>query len=640
MSTPTEQSNALALDSLLSFAPIGLAFFDPAGGCIRINDYLAHINNLPADEHLGRHISDLYPSAGPVLEKKIQQVFTEGEPSPLFELHITTQNGLGKQNSSICLFPVTGADNAVTEVGAAIFLHQNQVTEEGLHTPHELAFRHLAETLPQVVWTSDPEGNIDYISPQWSDLTGLSADSENYTQINDFIHPDDRASTEEAWQASVANGEIYDHTYRLKNTAGEYRYHTARAVPVRDQDGNISKWYGTTTDVEDQKRIELSYKQATESKDMFIAVLGHELRNPLAAISTHYEVLNHPNVDETQRQKSLKQLGEQIKQLSGLIEDTLDASRLTSGKLRVEKRPCDISQLVENAVDGYSIRAREEDLTLNFQAPTDGLWIDADPVRISQCINNLISNSLKFTDPGGKVQVSVAESADHQSVEITVQDNGIGMKPDEIESLFKPFEQSNDAGHRSKEGLGLGLAVVHKIVELHDGHIQAKSEGAGKGTSVTMAFPAIDKPVRTSGSNDTTSTSTTRTAHILLIDDDESVATSLALFFELEGHEVTVAHCAGSAFKALEQGHPDIIFCDLTLEGDKNGWEFAEQLLAEREPASIPYLVALSGHTQKEYREKSAAAGFDEHLSKPPVPEELRRSIVKARHQADSRRSG
>lgn len=631
---PTSHNNAQALDSLLAFAPMGLAFFDRECRFTRVNEFLAHHHNLSVDDHVGKRLREVQQGDLRKLQQKMLDVFERKTPIPVFEQQLKIHSHADVQTFSISLFPVFDEQSEVAEVGAAFFLHEDRKPEERIQTPHELKFRHLAETLPLIVWTANPDGNLSYISPQWTELTGLVPEDDGYLNYLEFVHEDDKEETLAIWGRALETGETYSHTFRLRNLDGEHLYHTAMAVPVRDQNGNIAHWYGNVTNVDDHKQTELSLKEATQSKDMFIAVLGHELRNPLAAIATHYEVLKHPNLDAARRDKAFAQLGEQIKHLSTLVDDTLDLSRLNSGKLRVVKRPTELNQLIESAVDGYTQKAEEQQIHIRLQTSGNPLWVCGDSVRLCQCVNNLMSNAVKFTDQGGEVIVSVLCEEQENTAKIQVQDNGIGMEPGEIMNLFEPFTQSNHAFDRSKDGLGLGLSVVRQLVALHDGEIHAYSQGIGEGTSVTIHLPMIDPPSDHEGdAEEHEETVQSDPTTILVVDDDESVACSLKLFFELDGHNVHVAHDAEQAFDLFSKLDADIVFSDLTLTNAMDGWKLAERIRSHNGGSDSPYLVALSGRTQDHYVEKSLKAGFDRHLAKPPVPDEMRECIREANHR-------
>ncbi|MFC5051930.1 ATP-binding protein [Rubritalea spongiae] len=629
----SDKSDALALESLFSYAPLGLAFFDRDGRYTRVNEYMAQINKRSTDDHIGRKISEIHPLTANALFASILCVFDRGVPLPIQPCVIDTCDEDQKHKAVFSFFPVFDEDDDIVEVGTAMFLQDTALPRDGIRTPHELKFRHLAESLPSIVWTSDPEGQINYISPQWSEYSGVSMDDyEAYTDMDSFVHESDRAQAVSMWKQTIEKGDIYDYSYRLKDANSQYRYHRARAVPIRDHEGKITSWYGTLTDIEDLKRAEISLQEATEEKDMFIAELSHELRNPLLAISATYEIIRHPKAEEDERNSALLQLGEQIEHVRKLVDNTLDISRLTSDKLRVEKVPTEVNQLVRTAAAGVDEIAKGRGITFELNLHDQPLWVDVDSVRIVQCIGNLLTNATKFTEAGGKVTLSVCPVDEEKNVLIRVKDTGIGMDKQEITKLFKPFAQSskNEQRPQNKGGLGLGLAVVAKLIELHSGTVSASSDGLGTGTTFSLKLPCTESPDEEAAVPEENSHISLDPADILLIEDNQSVAASLKFFFELEGH--TVQHTAHvmEALEMVEQSKPDIVFCDHALGGDQNSLDFLRMLQGKFDGKIPSYLVALSGHSDPSHVEECLAAGFDEFLAKPPELDALRQSICKS----------
>ncbi len=490
-------------------------------------------------------------------------------------------------------------------------------------------FRHLAEALPLIVWTSDPNGVVDYFSPQLGDLTGISVEDADYLDWLRLVHPDDLDVVKEKWNHALLTGEEYGHELRIRSADGTYLWFFSRAVPVSSPDGKIAKWYGTTTNIDVMKKAELSLKRAAEEKDKFIAVLGHELRNPLSAVSNSYHTLVHNALSDQSRGKVLDVLGRQIEQLKRLVDDVLDVSRLTSGKLRLIYTKVEANQLLRNCAEDYRHMCEDNEITLNLELADEPVWAEADSVRLSQCIGNVLSNAIKFTRSGGRIVISNSINAETKRVEISIADNGVGMTKRELDTIFQPFSQGRSSGRLSREGLGLGLAITQEIIEQHEGDIAVFSDGKGKGTVFTLSIPGCDAPGATEENKKTEDTDS-KGLNVLLVDDDESVSSTLKLFLELEGHAVTTVSCGRTAFAALDKGLPDLIFCDLTLPGSVKGWDIARRVKASYPMEEMPYLVALSGHADEHHVEKSIQSGFDEHVSKPPSPEQLRSAIRRA----------
>ncbi len=486
-------------------------------------------------------------------------------------------------------------------------------------------FRHLAEALPQLIWTSEPDGTLDYISPHFGEFTGLDSDSPEYLNWSGIVHPDDLGKTLKVWSHSLKTGEVYDHELRLRAADGSYQWFSARAIPVRDGAGRIVKWYGATTNVDELKR-------KAREKDRFIAILGHELRNPLSAISNSYQNLVHEAIDGEQKARAFESLGRQIGHLTRLVEETLDISRLASGKFRLLTTKVELNHLVESCISDMEHKFPEDDLIVRFLPSDEKIWVKADSVRLSQCIYNLLNNSIKFTSPGGNIHLTCRYSPSTNLAEIEVKDDGVGMTPEEIARIFRPFSQGRNAGRLSREGLGLGLSITNEIMALHGGDISVSSGGKGKGSSFILNLPVTKAP----GNHSDPATSPAQPddsgapVKILLVDDDEGVISTLKMFLELEGHSVSMATCGRTAFGALDKELPDIVFCDISLPGTIKGFDVAKRVTTNYPENQTPYIIALSGHSDALHIERCLEAGFDEHLSKPTSPEDLRKAVLRA----------
>lgn len=495
--------------------------------------------------------------------------------------------------------------------------------EAGQHTGSD-NFRHLAEALPEIVWTSNPDGALDFMSSQWGHFSGLEESDPDYLNWSLRIHPDHVEGVYERWEHSLKTGEIYEHEFQVKSACGDYFWFWGRAIPVLGKNQEILKWYGVTMNIDQQKKMEFRLREIASQKDTFLAMLGHELRNPLAAITTGYELLSNEKTNDQQRSITFELLGKQIRHLTRLVDDTLDVSRLSSGKLRLSRSPVELNKLIQDGIELNRPDTLSKEITLECRLHPEKIWVSGDEVRLTQCLTNLLDNAIKFTAPGGSIHIST--SLRGTTARIEVADSGVGMTPEEICRIFEPFEQGLGAQQLSTAGLGLGLAVIQKLINLHGGKITARSLGKGYGTTFALTIESIPAPtikLRGIAANN----QQTKAYKILILEDNESVAQTLKMFFELEGHHVTVAHDGETTLKICAYERPDLLLSDLTLPGSLSGWEVASQLCKSTPASERPYLVALSGHTQPHDRHKSKEAGFDDHLAKPPTPGQLRQVV-------------
>ncbi|GHC65452.1 hybrid sensor histidine kinase/response regulator [Roseibacillus persicicus] len=483
-------------------------------------------------------------------------------------------------------------------------------------------FRHLAESLPQIVWTAEPDGVLDYISPQMARYTGISEDHPEYLNWAPLIHPEDLDRVNENWQKSLETGRVHEQEFRIRSESGCYSWFIGRAVPFRGAEGKIVKWYGTTTNIDHLRR-------AAEEKDRFIAILGHELRNPLSAISNSFQALSSGALEEREVKKTFSVLGRQISHLTRLVEDTLDVSRLSSGNFKLLKERLELNQIAIDCVRDFQSRGVKAGTQVSLNTASERIWVDGDAVRISQCLSNLLNNAVKFTPKEAAIEVRLGVDPTGGTAFIEVEDNGVGLGAEEIGSVFEAFHQGACADQLSRDGLGLGLTVVREITSLHGGSVGARSNGLGKGAVFTIRFPVAEAPEKHQ-EEETIEVKKKETAKILLIEDDEDVATTLKLLLQACGHEVEVAPDAGSAFIQLDAQLPDIIFCDLSLSGHLEGWDIASRIREKISSEQLPYLVALSGHAQSAHIRKSLEVGFKEHLAKPASLAQLQSAVSKA----------
>ncbi|HEY3448125.1 MAG TPA: PAS domain-containing protein [Myxococcales bacterium] len=507
-------------------------------------------------------------------------------------------------------------------IGTATDVHERKTAEEALRASEE-QFRQLAEAVPQLVWITCPDGHVLYLNHRWREYLGAPPEDSGDDWIQQ-LHPDDAAPTARRWQHSVRTGEPYETEYRLRRSAdGAYRWFLSRALPLRGEDGRIARWIGTCTDIDDQKRAQAELAQAKQSleeadrhKNEFLALLSHELRNPLAPIRNSVYVLERAPSGGAQARRALSVIDRQVGLLTRLIEDLLDLTRIARGKVRLQRERLELGELVRRAAeDRRSVFARNR-VAFELSSPGQPLWADLDAVRLSQVVANLLGNAAKFTPPGGRVTLSLA--ADGPQAVLRVRDTGVGIDPALLARLFQPFVQAERTLDHNRGGLGLGLALVRGLVELHGGRVSASSEGLGKGAefevrlplapSVAAAAPPPGAPRRPAG---------THARRILVIEDNRDAAESLKEVLELDQHQVELAGSGPEGVALARATRPDLILCDIGLPG-MDGYEVARTLRADSDPGlrRTP-LVALSGFAAQEDVDRARAAGFDRHVAKP-----------------------
>jgi PAS domain S-box-containing protein len=359
---------------------------------------------------------------------------------------------------------------------------------------------------------------------------------------------------------------------------------------------------------EDRRRL----VEADQRKDEFLATLAHELRNPLAPLQMAAQVLRNPAAGDAMRARHLDILERQVRQLSRLVDDLLDAARISRSKVQLKRERIRLDDAVEQGVDVARPLMAGKRHHLHLQLPEQPLHVDADGVRIAQVVGNLVQNAAKYTPPGGRIDVELRREDDHAV--LRVSDNGLGIPSGMVEKVFDSFVQAHT--HQERGGLGLGLTVVRRLVQMHGGTVEAHSDGPGRGSTFTVRLPLSD-----AGAGDEAAPRGTH--RVLVVDDVADVADAFADYLRLEGFEATTAYGGAQALSAAATFQPDAVLCDLGMP-DVDGYEVARRL---RKQDDGVLLVAVSGHAQEQDRRRSREAGFDHHFPKPPDMDALLRLL-------------
>jgi signal transduction histidine kinase/ActR/RegA family two-component response regulator len=375
-------------------------------------------------------------------------------------------------------------------------------------------------------------------------------------------------------------------------------------------------------------RSEEALRDAARRKDEFLAMLGHELRNPLAPIRNAIQVMHKPAASDSVVKRAHEIIDRQIDRLTRLVDDLLDVSRIVSGKISLQETMLEIDNVINRAVEGSLpfIEARNQNLVLHV--PREPLWIKGDLVRLDQVISNLLNNAAKYSDIGARIRLDVLAS--DQWVTVRVQDNGSGITPEFLPHVFDLFAQANHSLARTQGGLGIGLTLVKRLVEMHGGRVEVHSEGSGRGSEFLVHLPRERKPaqmgLRTLSHNQVSGSE--EPVRVLVVDDNHDAAESLAFLLSLEGYTVDVAYDGVTALSEAAKFHPQVVLLDIGMPG-MDGYQVARELRAGESTRSMS-IIALTGYGQPDDREHASAAGFDEHLTKP-VDTELLVEIVRTK---------
>ena len=711
---------------------------------------------------LGRPLGEAWPEAAlllsTVLEKKADAAC---DSAPVAARVAAPGFGAAGGAAEFILAPLRELDGAVG--GYTCTVADGSGAGIGIDGPQ---FRAIADTIPQMVWSTLPDGLHDYYSQRWYDFTGVQPGATDGEGWNEIVHADDRERTWTVWRHALATGLPYEVEYRLRHASGEYRWSLGRALPLRDGAGRIVRWIGTCTDIHElktsqaalrdarlrqdaalvaadigtwtydiqadlihadrnlaaifgvsdtgtegaalahfldaihpedlpgaqaaiaasiasgdpfereyrvragdggggwrhvlargkvtrddagqpawlpgivldvsrQKAVEGALRtseaqlrtaadalrEADQRKDEFLAMLAHELRNPLAPIAAAADVLTIGKPDAARIRDVTAIIARQARHMTGLIDDLLDVSRVTRGQITLNRAPAALATLVAEAVEQVrpQLEARGHHLALDLGA--DMVLVDGDRKRLVQVFANLLGNAAKFTPAGGRIDVRLQVRPVACAVELTVADNGVGMPAPLLARAFDLFSQGDRSTERAQGGLGIGLALVRSLVELHGGRVGAESAGPGQGSrfSVTLPLPAaVTAPVAPeSGPEGADGSAGAAPAglRVLIVDDNVDAAQILAMFVEALGHRTHVLHSPSQALDYVRRTPPDLCVLDIGLP-EFDGYELAARLRAMPGQADLP-LVALSGYGQVQDKAKAMAAGFDRHFVKP-----------------------
>ena len=467
----------------------------------------------------------------------------------------------------------------------------------------------LFDCMPQLGWAARPDGWIYYYNQQWFDYTGTTSPQMEGWGWRTVHHPDLLPLVVKRWTHSIATGEPFEMAFQLRRHDGQFRWFLTRVNPMRNAQGALIRWVGINTDIHEQKQAEEAAATASRAKDEFLAMLGHELRNPLAPIVTALKLMELKGSDAYRRERTI--IERQTLHLSRLVDDLLDVSRFLRGTVDIRHERVDVDQLIAQASEMVSPLLERERHTLDVNMP-HGLTMDGDPARLKQVLVNLLTNAAKYTPAGGRITVTVEATA--EEVTIRVRDNGIGIPEALLPVLFQPFVQRRQSMARADGGLGLGLTIAQSIVTAHDGAIVVHSGGEGQGSEFAVRLPRESPGSRRLDATPTPRPST-RSRRILVVDDNADAADSLGEALQRYGHVVHVAYDPASALSAAEVFGPDVALLDLGLPG-MDGYELARRFRAHPRLRRVR-IVAVTGYGQASDRQRTTEAGFHHHFVKP-----------------------
>jgi PAS domain S-box-containing protein len=444
-------------------------------------------------------------------------------------------------------------------------------------------------------------------------LFGYSA-SEAIGQPITMIVPTDRPNEEPSLLHRLLGGERIEHFETVRMAKDGRRVDVSLTVSlIRDAKGKVVGASKIARDITERKKAEAALRDADRRKDEFLAILAHELRNPLAPIRNSLHILRLTASEDPTTQRIGEMLERQVTHLVRLVDDLLEVSRITRGKVELRKEQVEVAAVVRSAVETSDPLIEAAGHQLALALPSEPLILEGDPVRLAQVLANLLNNAAKFTPPGGQIWLTVR--GEGHDVVLSVRDTGRGIPQDMLPHVFELFTQVDHAASRAQGGLGIGLALVRSLVEMHGGSVQAVSAGPGTGSEFIVRLPLAINPRPVDSTGQARPSVALAHRRVLVVDDNRDAAESLAMLLKLIGAEVQVVYSGPDALKLLASYHPAVVLLDLGMP-DMDGYEVARRIRQRPEYRDVT-LIALTGWGQEEDRRRSQMAGFDYHLIKP-----------------------
>ncbi|MES2466455.1 MAG: response regulator [Verrucomicrobiota bacterium] len=477
----------------------------------------------------------------------------------------------------------------------------------------ESRFRALAEEMPHCVWETDPHGTTTYRNLKWLSFSGHPhGASDSWLEL---VHPDEAVHLRTVWESTLQAGEDSEWYCRHRRASdGEYRWFHVKAAAVRNAQGNIVRWVGTSTDIHEQKIAQEALRAADRRKNEFLAMLGHELRNPLAAIR-HAVRISQESIDGESKEWAEEVIDRQSAQLARMVDDLLDVERINRGRIELRSTNISLDLVLLAAIRSIQPAVEQKNHVLIHEVQSS-LQVHGDAARLEQVFVNLLNNAVKYTPEGGEIRILARREGDEAVIQI--EDNGVGIPPDLLPHVFDLFTQAGTSLDRAQGGLGIGLTVVRTLVEMHGGKVQVESHQGVPGTRLTVNFPIIvEAPA------EETPAFLPLAAHtpglpkprVLIVDDHVDTAQTLKRLLTRRNCEVYLAHDGPAGLLAARELQPDVLLLDLGLPGF-DGFQLARSLQSDAE-CSGSLFVAISGYAQESDLLCSREAGFHHHFAKP-----------------------
>lgn len=511
---------------------------------------------------------------------------------------------------------------------------QERLRAEALAELHEnqqrLHFAQLAGRVGVFEWLINGDRAVDedpvIWSPELEALYGLETGTfeGNFEAWRKRVVPEDADIVIQGIESYLQERrtDYYDYEFRVILPDGQLRWLSGQAQFFYDEQNQPLRMIGVNVNIDERKKAEEMLREADNRKDEFLATLAHELRNPLAPLRNGLELLKLvPEHDRESTELAISMMERQLEQMVRLIDDLLDISRISLGRIKLHKERIELAESVRNAIETTRPLIEQMQHELIVDLPCEPIWLNADATRLAQVFSNLLNNAAKYTEPGGHIHLQIVCQTNHNQAVVTIKDDGIGIPQDMLSRVFELFTQVGRSLDKSSDGLGIGLSLVKNLLEMHDGGVEARSEGPGKGSEFIVSLPLAEPQATQSSQNSdaTDGMSDESTGYrILVVDDNRDAANSLARILKLKGNNTRTAYNGREAITVAEQFRPEVMLLDIGMP-ELNGYDTARHIRKQPWGHNI-LIVALTGWGQEEDRQQSQAAGFDFHLVKPIDP--------------------
>ena len=578
--------------------------------------------------HVSVSMSDFYAGLHPEDRERVSEAYAAALDPKRQALYDVEYRTVGKEDGLLRWVAAKGrgifddSGRCVRVIGTAIDISERKRAEEALRASEQLL--RLATDAAEIgAFELNIRTGVNTWTAQLEAMHGLAPRTFTGTQADwlQLVHEEDQAGALAKVEEALSSGEPVEHEWRVVWPDGSVHWIFGRFQALRDQRGTPLRLTGVNLDITGRKQAEMKLQAADREKDEFLAMLAHELRNPLAPISTASELLTR-TVGGDQAQAVINIIKRQCAQLTRLVDDLLDVSRITHGRIPLKREPVDLANILAQAIESVGPQLREK--RHRISALSSGqmpLYVNGDIVRLVQCATNILTNAIKYTEPGG--EISIHAYGDEANAFIEVSDSGMGITPELLPRVFDLFVQSERTLDRAQGGLGIGLAVVKRLIQMHDGEVTAHSSGLGRGSTFQIRLPRISA---SDGKPRAETAFKAKRRRVLIVDDNPDAATSLSMLLAVEGHETRVAYSAREALAGVDAFEPEVVVLDIGLP-EMSGYELAKRLRTTPQMRGVR-LVALTGYGQPEDRQLARSAGFDDHLVKPVEIEALERAIA------------